>query len=94
MSVLIIAKPKNFDLDQIYASGQCFRWEKLEEGYGSDYVIPLYDTVLRATDYEQTKMRIDTVPMDVVGLYGSITSTLLQTISKLKPKYIILTINT
>lgn len=59
MSVLIIAKPKNFDLDQIYKSGQCFRWEKLEEGYDSDYVIPLYDTVLRATDYEQTKMRID-----------------------------------
>ena len=59
MSVLIIAKPKNFDLDQIYASGQCFRWEKLEEGYDSDYVIPLYDTVLRATDYKQTMIRID-----------------------------------
>ena len=25
---MIIAKPKNFDLDQIYASGQCFRWKK------------------------------------------------------------------
>ena len=33
---MIIVKPKNFDLDQIYASGQCFRWEKLEEGYDAD----------------------------------------------------------
>ena len=83
MSVLIIAKPNNFDLDQIYASGQCFRWKKLEEGYDTDYVIPLYDTVLRAT-----------AQRDAVGLYGNITSTLLQTISKSKPKYIILAINT
>ena len=27
MSVLIIKKPKNFDLNQIYASGQVFRWD-------------------------------------------------------------------
>ena len=33
MSVLIIAKPKNFDLDQIYASGQVFRWEKNLNAY-------------------------------------------------------------
>lgn len=56
---MIITKPKNCDLDQIYASGQCFRWEKLESIYDSDYVIPLYDTVLRATDYDEAELRID-----------------------------------
>lgn len=31
---MIITKPKNFDLDQIYASGQVFRWEKRnDDGY-------------------------------------------------------------
>ena len=30
---MIINKPKNFDLDQIYASGQCFRWEKNSNAY-------------------------------------------------------------
>lgn len=56
---MIIAKPKNFNLDQIYASGQVFRWEKLEEEYDSDYVIPLFDTVLRVTDYKETMLHID-----------------------------------
>ena len=35
---MIIAKPKNFDLDQIYASGQCFRWEKRQAG---GYYLPI-----------------------------------------------------
>lgn len=30
---MIIKKPKNFDLDQIYASGQVFRWEKNLNAY-------------------------------------------------------------
>lgn len=30
---MIITKPKNFDLDQIYASGQVFRWEKNLNAY-------------------------------------------------------------
>lgn len=30
---MIITKPKNFDLDQIYASGQVFRWEKNFNAY-------------------------------------------------------------
>ena len=37
---MIIAKPKNFDLDQIYASGQCFRWGKRDT---SEYRIPIKD---------------------------------------------------
>lgn len=29
---MIIKKPKNFNLDQIYASGQCFRWKERPSG--------------------------------------------------------------
>lgn len=37
---MVIRKPKNFDLDQIYASGQCFRWkERLTGGY----YVPIVD---------------------------------------------------
>lgn len=35
---MILTKPKNFDLDQIYASGQCFRWIKREH---NDYFVPI-----------------------------------------------------
>ena len=35
---MIITKPKNFDLDQIYESGQCFRWEKRQTG---GYYLPI-----------------------------------------------------
>ena len=44
---MIITKPKNFDLDQIYASGQCFRWEKLEEGYEPSIVGERYALLTR-----------------------------------------------
>ena len=37
---MIIARTKNFDLDQIYKSGQCFRWEKCTM-FG--YRIPISD---------------------------------------------------
>lgn len=35
---MIIKKPKNFDLYQMYESGQCFRWIPMRFG---DYVIPI-----------------------------------------------------
>ena len=37
---MIIKKPKNFDLDQIYASGQVFRWEERPSG---GYYMPIGD---------------------------------------------------
>lgn len=36
----MIQNIKNFDLEQIADSGQCFRWRKLDEG---KYLIPAYD---------------------------------------------------
>lgn len=36
----MIQNIKNFDLEQIAESGQCFRWRKLDEG---KYLIPAYD---------------------------------------------------
>ena len=36
----MIQNIKNFNLDQIAESGQCFRWRKLDEG---KYLIPAYD---------------------------------------------------
>ena len=44
---MIIAKPKNFDLDQIYASGQCFRWEK---DAMCGYMITIADKAIRIDD--------------------------------------------
>ena len=46
MSVLIIAKPKNFDLEQIYKSGQCFRWEHISDTL-QGYIIPILDNEIR-----------------------------------------------
>ena len=36
----MIINIKNFNLEQIADSGQCFRWRKLDEG---KYLIPAYD---------------------------------------------------
>lgn len=41
---MIIEKPKNFDLDQIYKSGQCFRWEK---DAMCGYMITIADKAIR-----------------------------------------------
>lgn len=39
----MIQNIKNFDLEQIAQSGQCFRWRKIDEG---KYIIPAYDHVV------------------------------------------------
>lgn len=52
---MIITKPNNFDLDQIYASGQCFRWEILEH---NDYIMPISNMWLRIRCTE-TELRIN-----------------------------------
>ena len=41
--MITFTKPKNFDLDQIYASGQCFRWERLSD---YRYSIPVSDAFI------------------------------------------------
>ena len=39
----MIQNIKNFDLEQIADSGQCFRWRKIDEG---KYLIPAYDHIV------------------------------------------------
>lgn len=48
---MIITKPKNFDLDQIYESGQVFRWEERPSG---GYYLPIGDSVI-AIDEDDRK---------------------------------------
>lgn len=43
---MIIEKPKNFNLDQIYASGQCFRWEHISDTL-QGYIISILDNEIR-----------------------------------------------
>ena len=50
---MIIKKPKNFDLDQIYASGQVFRWE---EGFYGGYYLPIGDGNNRISLKEDEKI--------------------------------------
>ena len=45
---MIIQKPKNFDLDQIYASGQVFRWDI--NPYGAFYRIFAFDKTIDICD--------------------------------------------
>ena len=42
----MIQNIKNFDLEQIADSGQCFRWRKIDEG---KYLIPAYDHIVTVT---------------------------------------------
>ena len=39
----MIQNIKNFDLEQIADSGQCFRWRKIDDG---KYLIPAYDHIV------------------------------------------------
>lgn len=41
---LIIKKPLNFDLNQIYESGQVFRWKKFGD---NEYLIPYADALCK-----------------------------------------------
>ena len=41
--LLMIQNIKNFDLEQIADSGQCFRWRKIDE---DKYLIPAYDHIV------------------------------------------------
>lgn len=41
---LIIKKPWNFNLNQIYESGQVFRWKKL---WNNEYLIPYADALCK-----------------------------------------------
>lgn len=54
---MIINKPKNLDLGQIYASGQVFRWDMLDH---NDYLIPLSDTWL-SIHSNATELEIDDI---------------------------------
>lgn len=52
---LIIKKPKNFDLNQIYESGQVFRWKKLGD---NEYLIPYADALCKV-ECNDTEIIID-----------------------------------
>ena len=45
---MIITKPKNFDLDQIYKSGQCFRWKKCSM---LSYKMPIADEEIKISEF-------------------------------------------
>lgn len=51
---MIITKPKNFDLDQIYASGQVFRWEKIRDGA---YYVPI-DNCYQSIQQQDEKLML------------------------------------
>ena len=46
----------DFDLDRIAESGQCFRWEPLEDG---GYRIPFRNSCLHIRDTENGKFELD-----------------------------------
>lgn len=47
---MIIKKPKNFNLDQIYASGQCFRWDRDLVLGVQGYKIPIEDKEINTVE--------------------------------------------
>ena len=46
--MITFTKPKNFDLDQIYKSGQCFRWKKCSM---LSYKMPIADEEIKISEF-------------------------------------------
>ena len=46
--MITFTKPKNFDLDQIYESGQCFRWKKCSM---LSYKMPIADEEIKISEF-------------------------------------------
>lgn len=72
---MIITKPKNFDLDQIYASGQCFRWEKRHD---NEYYIQINDKKYRFFDSRKNLISFGEENQSIIENYFDLNTDYLE----------------